>query len=73
MTLQELRIHIEEVKNVGLQIQSHYKKLEKEYSDWEDDFNRIQNRIDELKEENGLTEKEILEDPWDNIGEASNE
>lgn len=59
MTLEELRGLIKEVREEGLKIQRHYKRLEQEYSDWEDRVNSIENIIHQAERDTGLTKQEI--------------
>lgn len=60
MTLDEVRNLVKEVRQQGLQIQSHYKRLEQEYSDWEDRVNNLDKILIQAEDEFGLTKKEII-------------
>jgi predicted nuclease with TOPRIM domain len=74
MTLDDVRELVKEVRAEGLQIQSHYKRLEKEYSDWEDRVRDLENIIAQAEEDTGLSKEEIittpspLEDIFDDLG-----
>jgi predicted nuclease with TOPRIM domain len=61
-TLDDVRAAVQEVMNEGRKIISHFKRLEKEYSDWEDRFNQLNKAIEELENNAGLNKQEILED-----------
>lgn len=54
-----IKLHWEE----GQKIQSHYRRLEKGYSDWEDRLIAIENAITELEDEAGLSKEELLAKP----------
>lgn len=54
-----VKLHWEE----GEKIQSHYKRLEKGYSDWEDRLLAIENAIVALEDQTGLTKEEVLVKP----------
>ncbi len=54
-----IKLHWEEGEN----IQRHYKRLEKGYSDWEDRLIEIENKITELEDEAGLSKEELLAKP----------
>lgn len=54
-----IKLHWEE----GEKIQSHYKRLEKGYSDWEDRLIAIENAITQLEDDAGLTKEELLAKP----------
>lgn len=54
-----IKLHWEE----GEKIQSHYKRLEKGYSDWEDRLIAIENAITQLEDEAGLSKEELLQKP----------
>lgn len=60
MTLDDVRKLIAENRERGLQIQSHYKKLEQEYSDWEDQINEIEKIILQMQEDTGINREEII-------------
>lgn len=59
MTLDELRDTIRVVKEEGRKIQLHYKRLEQEYSDWEDRVRDIEEAIAQAEEDTGITKEEI--------------
>ncbi len=62
LTLDDVRAMVKETRERGLQIQRHYKRLEQEYSDWEDEIVKIQKIIDAFAEETGADKEDILED-----------
>src|SRR4029077_7990896 len=68
MTLDDVRALIRQVKEEGLKIQSHYKKLELYYSDWEDDLKYVDDIIAKVCEDTGV-EKEALETEDDDFSE----
>lgn len=59
MNLDDVRALVREVREEGLRIQRHYKRLEEEYSDWEDRVWALDKRLLELEEETGLKKTEI--------------
>lgn len=63
MTLDDVRDLIKEVRAEGLRIQSHYKRLELEYSDWEDRVNELEKVIYQAELDTGLTKEEIYKAP----------
>lgn len=63
MTLDDVRGLIKEVRAQGLQIQSHYKRLEQEYSDWEDRVNELDKIIYQAELDTGLVKEEIYKQP----------
>jgi predicted nuclease with TOPRIM domain len=63
MTLEDVRALIKEVRDEGLQIQSHYKRLNKDYSDWEDRVNELENIIYQAELDTGLKKEEIYKEP----------
>lgn len=63
LSLDEVRAEVKAAREQGLRIQSHYKKLEKEYSDWEDRINKLDILLNQAEDEFGLTKKEILTNP----------
>ncbi len=63
MTIEDVRALVKEVREEGLKIQSHYKRLEQEYSDWEDRVNELDKVIAQAEKETGLTKEEIYETP----------
>lgn len=63
MTLDDVRALVREVRERGLQIQSHYKHIEKLYEEWEDDMVKVEKLVDQLREDSGLTKEEIYEPP----------
>lgn len=63
MTLDDVRALVRETRERGLQIQSHYKRLEQEYSDWEDQIVEIEKIIQQLQDDTGVTKEEIYEKP----------
>ncbi len=74
MTLDDVRALIKEVRNEGLRIQSHYKRLNEEYSDWEDRVNELEKIIYQAEIDTGLTKEEIYKEPnefADELGEIN--
>lgn len=68
LTLDELRKEIEKHKEEGRKIVadikillSHYKKMEEYYSEWEDELNNIQNKINKASQDYGIPVKEVEE------------
>ena len=73
MTLDELRSMVQEVREEGLKIQRHYKRLEQEYSDWENRVNEIENIVYQAELDTGITKEEIMspmpiDNPFDMLG-----
>lgn len=64
MNLDDVRALVREVRAEGLKIQSHYKRLEQEYSDWEDRINELDKIISRAEDDTGLTKKEIEKDEY---------
>lgn len=60
-TLDELKVGITKLWEEGKKIQSHYKRLEKEYDDWQDRLYEIEKIITETEKVTGLTKEEIVE------------
>lgn len=63
MTLDDVRALVHETRERGLQIQSHYKRLEQEYADWEDQILEVEKIIQQLQDDTGVTKEEIYEKP----------
>lgn len=63
MTLDDVRALVREVRERGLQIQSHYKRLEEEYSNWEDQVYEVEKIITQMQDDTGTTKEEIYEPP----------
>jgi len=63
MTLDDVRALIKKVRAEGLRIQSHYKRLADEYSDWEDRVNELENIIYQAELDTGLKKEEIYKEP----------
>ena len=63
MTLDDVRAMVQEVREEGLTIQRHYKRLEQEYSDWEDRVNELEKIIAQAEDDTGLTKEEIVTPP----------
>jgi len=59
LDLTELRSALRVLHEEGERIQSHYKRLEKEYSDWEDRFIALDKAMNEAEDEYKLTKEEI--------------
>ena len=62
MTLDDVRAEMKRVRERGLQIISNYKRLEQEYSDWEDEIVKIDKIITQMQEDMGLNKQEIIEE-----------
>lgn len=60
MTLDDVRALVRTVREEGLRIQSHYKRLEEEYSNWEDQIVEVENIISQMQEDTGITREEII-------------
>ncbi len=69
MDVDDVRALVRSVREEGLTIQRHYKRLEQEYSDWEDRVNFVEKTIQEFEAATGLTKEEILveQDMFSNI------
>jgi predicted nuclease with TOPRIM domain len=69
MTLDDVRALVRKLHKEGLQIQSHYKRLDKEYSDWEDRLNELDKIISQAEDETGLSKQQIMEpeNPFDSL------
>ena len=65
MTVDDVRALIKDVRAEGLKIQSHYKRLELEYSDWEDRVNELEKIIAQAESDTGITKEEIYKEPND--------
>lgn len=59
MTLDDVRALVKNVRAEGLKIQSHYKKLELYYSEWEDNLKLVDDAVNELCDRTGITKEEI--------------
>lgn len=59
--LDELRKAVQDHRAEGKKILSHYNRLEREYSDWEDRLVEIENAISEAEKITGLTKEEVIE------------
>jgi len=62
MNLDDVRALVRSVREEGLRIQRHYKKLEEEYSDWEDRVWKLDQILLDMEEKTGLTKIEIQKD-----------
>ena len=63
MTLDDVRKLVKEVREEGLKIQSHYKRLEQEYSDWEDRVYELDKILSRAEEDTGISKEEIYREP----------
>ena len=63
MTVDDIRELVKNTREVGLQIQSNYKRLEQEYSDWEDRVNELNKIIQQAEDDAGITKEEIYSKP----------
>jgi ribulose 1,5-bisphosphate carboxylase large subunit-like protein len=61
LTVHEIKEEILALQAEGLKIISHFEKMKEYYSDWEDRFNKIEAKLQELEENTGLNSDEILE------------
>lgn len=61
--LDDLKAAIREHWERGKQIISHFKRLEEEYSDWEDGLVELERQVDEYAEENGVSKEELIRKP----------
>lgn len=59
-TLDDLKAAIAEHREEGRKIIRHFKRLEQEYSDWEDRLVVIEQEIDNCERQTGLTKDEIV-------------
>jgi len=59
-TLDDVRAAVRQLHEEGKRIQSHYKRLDQEYSDWEDRLNALDVAIHEAELETGLKREEII-------------
>lgn len=59
MTLEDVRELVRKVREDGLQIQRHYKRLEQEYSDWEDRVVYVEKVISQMEDDSGISREEI--------------
>jgi len=64
MNLDDVRALVKEVHAEGLKIQSHYKRLEQEYSDWEDRVYELDKIISQAEKDTGLSREEIEKDTY---------
>lgn len=59
-TLDELKAAVAAHREAGKKIINHFKRLESEYSDWEDRLIEIEAAIEEAEEITGLKKEEII-------------
>lgn len=59
-TVDDLKVGIAKLWEDGKKIASHYKRLEKEYDDWQDRLYEIEKLIAQAEEDTGLTKEEII-------------
>lgn len=59
-TLDDLKAAIAEHREEGRKIIRHFKRLEQEYSDWEDRLVEIDRAIEECEKQTGLAKEEIV-------------
>lgn len=62
LDLETIRQQVRSLHEEGKRIQSHYRRLEKEYSDWEDRLNELDKTIHTAEKQHGLTKEEIVVD-----------
>ncbi len=60
-TIDDLKAGIERVRLEGRKIISHFNRLEKEYSDWEDRVRELEDAIFQAQEDAGLTKEQMIE------------
>lgn len=58
-TIEDMRKRSLDLMSEGRNIQSHFTRMMREYSDWEDRLNELDKQVDRLAAETGLTPKEI--------------
>lgn len=56
-----LRQEISKLKTEGKKIISHFKKLEEYYDDWQDRFNAVEKKLQEIENEVGIPPEQIAE------------
>lgn len=61
--LDSLREEAKKLTLEGKKIISHYHKMEKDYSDWEDRLNALDKKIHEMEDEYGLIPEEVFKEP----------
>lgn len=61
-TLDDLKAAIAAHREAGKKIINHFKRLESEYSDWEDRLIEIEAAIEEAEKITGIKKEEILEE-----------
>lgn len=59
--LDELRKAINAHKEEGRKLISHFNKMQEYYSDWEDRLVEIDNAVERIKKEHGISRDEIVE------------
>lgn len=64
--LDQLRKAVADHREAGKKIISHFNRLDREYSDWEDRLVEIENAISEAEKITGLTKEEIIK-PTDSL------
>jgi len=60
-TIDDLKAGIDRVREEGRKIISHFNRLEREYSDWEERVLELENAIQQAQEDAGLTKEEIVQ------------
>lgn len=58
-TIEDMRLRSLDLMKEGRNIQSHFTRMMREYSDWEDRLKALDEQVDKLASETGLTTKEI--------------
>lgn len=58
-TIEEMRKRSQELMQDGRNIQSHFSRMIREYGDWEDRLKELDEQVNKLASETGLTPKEI--------------
>ena len=62
LNLDDVRALVRKAHEEGLRIQSHYKRLEQEYSDWEDRIIALDKLLSDAEEQFNLPREEIEKD-----------
>lgn len=60
-TIDDLKAGIDRVRDEGRKIISHFNRLEREYSNWEDQVKELEDAIYQAQTDAGLTKEEMQE------------
>jgi predicted nuclease with TOPRIM domain len=63
LTVEELRGYIKQAQDTLTNLKSNIARLEDEYGDWEDRLWAIENGIQHMEQEKGITREEIYQKP----------